>query len=63
MVFARPNDPHGPEPGATEVAADDVRELIADEDGRFEIDPRLSDEEREDHARMQLGIRSEEQHV
>jgi L-arabinose isomerase len=41
---------------ATEVAADDVRELIADEDGRFEIDPRLSDEEREDHARMQLGI-------
>jgi L-arabinose isomerase len=41
---------------ATEVAADDVRELIADEDGRFEIDPRLSGEEREDHARMQLGI-------
>jgi L-arabinose isomerase len=41
---------------ATEVTDDDVRELIADEDARFEIDPRLSDEEREDHARMQLGI-------
>jgi L-arabinose isomerase len=41
---------------AAEVAEDDVRELIADEDERFEIDPRLSDAEREDHARMQLGI-------
>jgi L-arabinose isomerase len=38
------------------VSADDVRELIAAEDARFEIDPRLSSEEREDHARMQLGI-------
>jgi L-arabinose isomerase len=35
---------------------EDVRELIADEDARFEIDPRLTDAEREDHARMQLGI-------
>jgi L-arabinose isomerase len=43
---------------ASEVGDDDVRELIADEDGRFEIDPRLSEEEREDHARMQLGIES-----
>ena len=33
-----------------------MRELIAAEDARFEIDPRLSAEEREDHARMQLGI-------
>ena len=38
------------------VAADDVRALIADEDARFEIDPRLTDSEREDHARMQLGL-------
>src|SRR3954453_15441103 len=33
-----------------------VRELIAAEDERFEIDPALSAEEREDHARMQLGL-------
>ena len=39
-----------------EVAADDVAALIADEDANFEIDPRLSQEEREDHARMQLAI-------
>ena len=32
------------------------RALIEDEDARFEIDPRLSAEEREDHARMQLGL-------
>jgi L-arabinose isomerase len=38
------------------VAEPEVRELIAAEDARFEIDPRLSREEREDHARMQLGI-------
>src|SRR3954463_6196116 len=38
------------------VGHDDVRALIADEDARFEIDPRLGDEEREDHARMQLGL-------
>jgi L-arabinose isomerase len=41
---------------AAAVAEPDVRELIAGEDARFDIDPRLSREEREDHARMQLGI-------
>jgi L-arabinose isomerase len=41
---------------ATAVADDDVRALIADEDARFEVDPRLSAQEREDHARMQIGI-------
>jgi L-arabinose isomerase len=42
---------------AAQAAAEaDVAALIADEDARFEIDPRLSREEREDHARMQLGI-------
>jgi len=40
------------------VPDDDVRRLIDDEDERFEIDPRLSDEEREDHARMQLALES-----
>jgi L-arabinose isomerase len=48
-------------PGALHRAAaaasdDDVRALIADEDARFEIDSRLGAEEREDHARMQLGL-------
>jgi L-arabinose isomerase len=38
------------------VAEDDVRALISDEDARFEVDERLSAQEREDHARMQLGI-------
>jgi L-arabinose isomerase len=38
------------------IAAADVAALIADEDARFEIDPRLSATEREDHARMQLGL-------
>ncbi len=41
---------------ATGVADGEVGELIAAEDAQFEIDPRLSREEREDHARMQLGI-------
>jgi L-arabinose isomerase len=41
---------------AAAVPDDDVRALIADEDARFEIDPRLGAEEREDHARMQLGL-------
>jgi L-arabinose isomerase len=36
----------------------EVAELIAFEDERFEIDPRLGAHEREDHARMQLGIES-----
>jgi L-arabinose isomerase len=44
---------HGAAAAALE---DDVSGLIADEDALFEIDPRLSPEEREDHARMQLGI-------
>jgi L-arabinose isomerase len=41
---------------AAAVADADVRELMAQEDARFEIDPALSAEEREDHARMQLGL-------
>jgi L-arabinose isomerase len=41
---------------AEAVSAADVAALIADEDARFEIDPRLSPAEREDHARMQLGL-------
>jgi L-arabinose isomerase len=41
---------------AAAVADAEVRELIAAEDARFEIDPRLSPDEREDHARLQLGI-------
>jgi L-arabinose isomerase len=41
---------------AAAVAADDVAALIADEDARFDVDPRLSTTEREDHARMQLGL-------
>ncbi len=41
---------------ATAVPDADVRELIAGEDEHFEIDPALSAEQREDHARMQLGI-------
>ena len=41
---------------AMAVGADEIGELIAEEDERFEIDPRLSSSEREDHARMQLGL-------
>jgi L-arabinose isomerase len=41
---------------AAAVTADQVARLIQEEDARFEIDPRLSPEEREDHARMQLGL-------
>ncbi|GHC79155.1 L-arabinose isomerase [Nocardiopsis terrae] len=33
-----------------------VRDLISWEDGTFDVDEKLSEEEREDHARMQLGI-------
>jgi L-arabinose isomerase len=48
-------------PGALHRAAaavpdDHVAALVAEEDARFEIDPRLTSEEREEHARMQLGI-------
>jgi L-arabinose isomerase len=41
---------------AAAVAEADVHVLIAAEDAQFEVDPRLSREEREDHARMQLGL-------
>jgi L-arabinose isomerase len=34
----------------------EVQALIAGEDDRFEVDPALSAVEREDHARMQLGL-------
>jgi len=33
-----------------------IAEVISDEDARFEIDPRLSAEERHDHASMQVAI-------
>jgi L-arabinose isomerase len=39
-----------------EVGDADVRALMDAEDARFEIDPRLSAEEREDHARMQIAL-------
>jgi L-arabinose isomerase len=41
---------------AAAVPDADVEALIEDEDARFEIDPRLLAQEREDHARMQLGL-------
>jgi L-arabinose isomerase len=42
---------------AARAATDDsVAAVLADEDERFEVDPRLSRAEREDHVRMQLGI-------
>src|SRR3954462_11434697 len=41
---------------AAAVSESDVRDLLAEEDGCFEVDPALSAEEREDHARMQLGV-------
>jgi L-arabinose isomerase len=40
------------------VADADVAALLAGEDELFAVDPRLSRAEREDHARMQLGIRA-----
>ncbi len=42
--------------GMQAVTDDQVAGLVAFEDERFEIDPRLSAEERADHARMQLAI-------
>jgi L-arabinose isomerase len=42
--------------GTEAVTQDAVEALQAWEDERFEIDPELSAEEREDHARMQLAI-------
>jgi L-arabinose isomerase len=41
-----------------EMKASDIAEVIAFEDAAFEIDSRLSVEEREDHVRMQLAIES-----
>jgi L-arabinose isomerase len=41
---------------AVAVGADEVRALIAEEDARFEVDPRLGEAERDDHARLQLGL-------
>ena len=42
--------------GMGAVADTQIADLIAGEDARFAIDPRLSADEREDHARMQLAI-------
>jgi L-arabinose isomerase len=44
--------------GMQAVTDDAVAEVIAFEDERFEIDPRLSAEERADHARMQVAIQA-----
>jgi L-arabinose isomerase len=41
---------------AAAVTDAEVNEVIAEEDARFEIDPRLTRSEREDHVRMQIGI-------
>jgi L-arabinose isomerase len=41
---------------AAAADADAIAALLHEEDEQFEIDPRLSAEEREDHARMQLGL-------
>jgi len=43
---------------AAAASAADVAAAIAAEDDQFDIDPRLSRAEREDHVRMQLGIRA-----
>ncbi len=42
--------------GMGAVTDAEVAEVIGYEDSHFEIDPRLSTEEREDHARMQVAI-------
>ncbi|MFB9800507.1 L-fucose/L-arabinose isomerase family protein [Streptomonospora salina] len=39
-----------------ELPSSEVEALMAEENERFEIDERLPDHEREDHARMQLGL-------
>ena len=41
---------------AASVPDSDVRALMNAEDDRFDVDPRLSDTERTEHGRMQLGI-------
>ena len=40
---------------ATGVSEDEVDALLAAEDAQFDVDPRLSAVEREEHARLQLG--------
>src|SRR5258708_21189614 len=42
--------------GMLAVTDDEAADVIAFEDANFEIDPRLSAEERQDHARMQVAI-------
>jgi L-arabinose isomerase len=42
--------------GTLDVTDAQIAEVISFEDARFEIDPRLSREEREDHARMQVAL-------
>lgn len=42
--------------GMLAVTGDEAAGVIAFEDANFDIDPRLSAEEREDHARMQVAI-------
>jgi L-arabinose isomerase len=44
--------------GMQAVTDEEVAGVIAAEDGRFEIDPRLSAAEREDHARTQVAIKA-----
>ena len=43
--------------GMQDVTDAQIADVIAFEDAHFEIDPRLSREEREDHARMQVAIK------
>jgi L-arabinose isomerase len=42
--------------GMQAVSGDDIKEVLAFEDANFEVDPRLSPAEREDHVRMQVAI-------
>jgi L-arabinose isomerase len=42
--------------GTLDVTGAQIAEVIGFEDANFEIDPRLSHEEREDHARMQVAL-------
>ena len=42
--------------GMEQVSGDSIADLISSEDKNFEIDPRLSRAEREDHARMQVAL-------
>jgi L-arabinose isomerase len=53
IIAVAPGDLHR---GMLAVSPEQVAEVIAFEDSRFEIDPRLSAQEREDHARMQVAI-------